>query len=84
MYIYIIIFLCVSLLMAGYIIRNLYVKNSTYEEWIVQTRQSLLDTTTHWKEIDSNQMFERDDEVGATFDELNKLIQNLNEKVTDE
>lgn len=70
--------------MTGYIIRNLYVKNSIYESWVVQTRQLLLDTTTSWKELDANQLFEADDEVGATFEELNKLIQNLNEKVVDE
>jgi hypothetical protein len=29
-------------------------------------------------------MFEKDDEVGATFEEINELIQNLNEKVEDE
>jgi len=84
MYIYIIIFLCVLLLVTGYIIRNLYVKNSLYEGWIVQTRQNLLDVKTNWRKLDTNQMFEKDDEVGATFEEINELIQNLNEKVEDE
>jgi hypothetical protein len=38
----------------------------------------------NWRKLDTNQMFEKDDEVGATFEEINGLIQNLNEKVEDE
>jgi hypothetical protein len=33
------------------------------------------------KDIDNRQVFEKDDEVGASFSELTKMIDNLNNEI---
>jgi len=33
------------------------------------------------QEIDTRQAFEKDDEVGVTFDQLKKIVEDLNEQL---
>ena len=84
MYIYISIFLGVLLLISVYVIWNLYTKNSLYEEWILSIRNTLSEIKLEWRNIDARQLFEKDDEVGVTFQEIDNLLNKINEKVVDE
>lgn len=84
MYIYISIFLCVLLLISVYVIWNLYTKNSLYEDWILDIRNTLDEIKEEWRNIDTRQMFEKDDDVGVTFQEIDDLLKKINEKVVDE
>lgn len=84
MYIYISIFLGVLLLISVYVIWNLYTKNSLYEDWILDIRNTLDEIKEEWRNIDTRQMFEKDDDVGVTFQEIDDLLKKINEKVVDE
>jgi hypothetical protein len=75
------------------IIRNLLLKNDTYEKWIIDFKQDVNDTYALMRAIDSKGtfatrvndkgVFEADDEVGAVFKELSDLIHKLNERTSD-
>tara|TARA_B100001248_G_C27173033_1_gene358815 strand:+ start:58 stop:309 length:252 start_codon:yes stop_codon:yes gene_type:complete len=81
MYVYISIVLGILFLICIYIIINLYKKNTIQEEWILNINTDLNTILDQWKEIDSKQMFEKDDDVGSTYDQINTLVTSLNEKV---
>ena len=81
MYMYISIVLAILFIICIYIIRNLYIKNSIHEMWILDINEQINTIKNQWRELDSKQMFEKDDEVGATFEEIDNLINSLNEKV---
>ncbi len=81
MYVYISIVLGILFLICIYIIVNLYKKNTIQEEWILNINTDLNTILDQWKEIDSKQMFEKDDDVGSTYDQINTLVTSLNEKV---
>tara|TARA_X000000950_G_C13702652_1_gene572806 strand:- start:214 stop:372 length:159 start_codon:yes stop_codon:yes gene_type:complete len=49
--------------------------------WILDINEQINTIKNQWRELDSKQMFEKDDEVGATFEEIDNLINSLNEKV---
>jgi len=78
---YISIFLGALLCVCFFIIWNLFTKLSNYEAWISDILYSLNKIRKGWQDIDSKQMFEKDDEVGTTFEEITELITELNEKV---
>lgn len=59
----------------------LHKKVSVYEEWVFDTTRSVHDTWKNMRELDKQEMFEKDDEVGLIFNELKSLLDNLNEKV---
>ena len=78
-YIYVYI-LTVGLVALGcllYIVRNLYSKNKIYEQWIVDTQDDVEKLYSDMQELDSKQMFEKDDEVGALFQQLITVIGEL-------
>jgi|SaaInlV_100m_DNA_2_1039680.scaffolds.fasta_scaffold17276_1 hypothetical protein len=83
-YVYILVsggsmFICILM----YIIWNLYNKNKTYEQWILQTRDDVDTLNETVTELDSQQIFEKDDEVGAVFTGIKELIQSFKKKVKD-
>jgi signal transduction histidine kinase len=63
-------------------IRNLIKQNEELEDTIAQvilgTRTRVETALQQMKDIDTRQVFEKDDEVGATFDELKNIIEDLN------
>jgi uncharacterized protein YxeA len=72
---YVILILIVLLIGAGYTIYNLLSKLERYEEFVEQQEQyntTLLETL---REIDSKQMFEKDDEVGSLFTQIKDTIE---------
>jgi signal transduction histidine kinase len=63
-------------------IRNLIKQNEELEDTIAQvilgTRTRVETALQQMKDIDNRQVFEKDDEVGATFEELKNIIEDLN------
>lgn len=76
--------LSVSIILLLYVLRNLYAKNKIYEAWIVQTRSEVETLHTNVTELDSAQMFEKDDDVGVVFTGIKELIESFKQKVIDE
>jgi septal ring-binding cell division protein DamX len=66
-------------------IRNLLIQNEQLEDKVVSTisdiRNRIGNTLQKMKDIDNRQVFEKDDEVGASFSELTKMIDNLNNEI---
>ncbi len=71
----VIIFLVVCLAVAGYTIYNLLSKLERYEEFIEQQEQYNITLLETLREIDSKQMFEKDDEVGSLFTQIKDTIE---------
>jgi hypothetical protein len=71
----VIIFLVVCLAVAGYTIYNLLSKLERYEEFIEQQEQYNITLLETLREIDSKQMFEKDDEVGSLFTQVKDTIE---------
>lgn len=65
-----------------YTIFNLYRKNSIYENWIFETNDSMKDILDRWRAIDSKQMFEKDDEVGVVYEDIDELIKEIETRTT--
>lgn len=69
----------------------LITKNTIYEEWIREFKQSATNTLNTMREIDKvgtfatsvndKGTFESDDQVGQIFREMSDLVEKLNEKV---
>ena len=66
-------------------VRNLLRQNEQLEDTLVQTNafvkakvQASLD---RMRQLDFKQAFEKDDEVGASFEELKKVVEELNEEM---
>jgi hypothetical protein len=66
-------------------IRNLLIQNEQLEDKVVTTisdiRGRIENTLQKMKDIDNRQVFEKDDEVGASFSELTQMIDNLNNEI---
>jgi hypothetical protein len=71
----VIIFLVVCLAVAGYTIYNLLSKLERYEEFIEQQEKYNITLLETLREIDSKQMFEKDDEVGSLFTQVKDTIE---------
>lgn len=70
------ILLCVLL----FICFNLYKKIIIYESWVnrIRTKISLLKTSI--EEVDDKNLFEKDDDVGAVYDDISKLIRDFDDE----
>jgi len=66
-------------------IRNLLRQNEQLEDRLVGTVQTIRtrvsDALENMRRLDNKQVFEKDDEVGVTFDEMKKIVQELNEDI---
>jgi len=66
-------------------VRNLLIQNEQLEDKVVTTiseiRGRIGNTLQKMRELDNRQVFEKDDEVGVTFSELKKIVEDLNEEV---
>lgn len=71
----IITFLIVCLVVAGYTIYNLLNKLEKLEEFIEQQEQNNITLLETLQNIDSKQMFEKDDEVGSLFTQIKNTIE---------
>lgn len=57
--------------------RNLLIKNAKYESWFLETYNHTVDVLERMRELDDKQMFEKDDEVGVLFEEIQSLVNSL-------
>ena len=66
-------------------VRNLLIQNEQLEDKVVTTiseiRGRIGNSLQKMRELDNRQVFEKDDEVGVTFSELKKIVEDLNEEV---
>ena len=77
-------FLAAVVLVLCYVAYNLYTKNVKYETWIIERRNDTRELQDKLRTLDSQQMFEKDDEVGVLFEELGEVVEEYNRKVLDE
>jgi len=66
-------------------VRNLLRQNEQLEDRLVQTvtytRDRVNGALTEMRKLDNREAFEKDDEVGVTFDELKKIVEVLNNEL---
>jgi hypothetical protein len=72
-----IIILVVFLAVAGYTIFNLLNKLEKYEDFIDLQEQNNITLLETLRDIDSKQMFEKDDEVGSLFTQIKDTIETF-------
>ena len=66
-------------------VRNLLRQNEQLEDRLVQTvtyiRDRVNGALTEMRKLDNREAFEKDDEVGVTFNEIKKIIENLDNEL---
>jgi hypothetical protein len=66
-------------------VRNLLKQNEQLEDRIIGTINSIRDRVgsalNKMRELDTKQVFEKDDEVGVTFQEIKKIVEDLNNQI---
>jgi len=66
-------------------VRNLLKQNEQLEDRVIETiastRDSVGDALNEMRKLDNKQAFEKDDEVGVTFSELKRIVEDLNEQL---
>ena len=66
-------------------IRNLLKQTEQLEDRLISSvneiRGRIGNALKNMRDIDNREAFEKDDEVGATFQELKKLIEDLNDEI---
>ena len=71
-------------LMEGYVIWNLTRKTELLETWIEDFSDRVSQVQRDLNDIDSTGHFESDDEIGAIFDSIKDIIDDLNNFVESE
>ena len=66
-------------------VRNLIKQNEQLEDRVVGTVISIRDRVGNaldkMRALDTREAFEKDDEVGVTFEELKKIVEDLNNQI---
>jgi hypothetical protein len=66
-------------------VRNLLRQNEQLEDRIIETNDSVASKVNksldNMRKLDNKQVFEKDDEVGVTFQELKKIVEELNNEL---
>ncbi len=73
----VLIILFVCLVTALYTIYNLLIKLERYEDFIDLQEQNNITLLETLRDIDSKQMFEKDDEVGSLFIQIKDTIETF-------
>jgi hypothetical protein len=60
---------------------NLIKKIEVYEEWTEMFREEINQMYRRLKEVDDRNLFEKDDDVGATFSDIVRICKEFNDKV---
>lgn len=84
--IYILLGLSVILnIVLGIAIRNLFKQTEELEDtlaYVIEgTRTKVENALQQMRDIDTREVFEKDDEVGATFEQLKNIIEDLNQEL---
>ena len=78
------IILGLLVLAEGYVIWNLTRKTELLETWMEDFSSRVSQVQSDLKDIDSTGHFESDDEIGAIFDSIKDIINDLNNFVESE
>ena len=66
-------------------VRNLLRQNEQLEDRVIDnvasTRDRVDEALKEMQRLDTRQAFEKDDEVGVTFNELKKIVEDLNDQL---
>ena len=66
-------------------VRNLLRQNEQLEDRLIKTiddtREAVSKSLEQMRQLDNREVFEKDDEVGVTFKELKKVVQDLNNQL---
>ena len=73
-----IVILGLVVLVEGYVIWNLTRKIELLETWMEDFSDKVTQVQSDLNDIDSTGHFESDDEIGAIFDSIKDIINNLN------
>lgn len=65
----------------GYACYNMLKKIEVHEEWIEQYRAEIQNVYKRLKMVDDKNLFEKDDDVGFVFSEIQRVIQEFNENI---
>ena len=79
-----IVVLGLLVLAEGYVIWNLTRKTELLETWIENFSNKIVDVQQELSDIDSTGHFESDDEIGAIFEGIKEVINDLNNFVEQE
>ena len=79
-----IVILGLLVLVEGYVIWNLTRKTELLETWIENFGDRVSQVQSDLNDIDSTGHFESDDEIGAIFDSIKEIINDLNNFVESE
>lgn len=74
------IFLTLLIVIIGvlfYTLKTALDKIEIYEQFIIDRRDSYYQLLQNIRDIDAKQIFEKDDEVGVTFDEIKNEIEEF-------
>lgn len=74
---YIIIFLFLVIVSMLYGILNILKKLEYYEEFIINRKEKYQQLLNTIKEIDSKELFEKDDDVGSVFTQIKEEIESF-------
>ena len=75
---YILIALLIAIIcVLFYILKTALDKLEIYEQFIIDRRDSYYQLLQNIRDIDAKQIFEKDDEVGVTFDEIKNEIEEF-------
>jgi hypothetical protein len=66
-------------------VRNLLRQNEQLEDRLVDTvdiiRRRVSDALSNMRKLDKREVFEKDDEVGVTFEEMKKIVEDLDNEL---
>lgn len=77
MEIFVIILLCLIIVILVYGIYNILKKLEYYENFILSRRERYLRLLKTIREIDSKELFEKDDDVGSVFTQIKDEIESF-------
>jgi hypothetical protein len=79
------VLLAILNIVLGIGLRNLIKQNEELEDTLTDvvegTRIKIETTLQQMRDIDNREVFEKDDEVGATFEQLKNIIEDLNQEL---
>jgi predicted nucleic acid-binding Zn-ribbon protein len=79
------VLLAILNIVLGIGLRNLMKQNEELEDTLTDvvegTRIKIETTLQQMRDIDNREVFEKDDEVGATFEQLKNIIEDLNQEL---
>lgn len=79
------VLLAILNIVLGIGLRNLMKQNEELEDTLSDviegTRIKIETTLQQMRDIDNREVFEKDDEVGATFEQLKNIIEDLNQEL---